>query len=257
MRSKLLAVAVIASLGSAASPFIVAAEQPDLPKTRSTLEQWVEFRKLISEEQSLWRAERESIVSSIDLIKSEMERLDADMKRLDEGETEADKERGRLVDENNALKQAASSVVTVIAELEARVVELHDMFPIELKNRVLPLYTRIPRKGHSTRAGTGERLQNVVGILSQVEQFNRTITLSKEMQKMPSGETAQVKTIYLGLGVGFFVNESGTYGGILTPAKGGWLVTERRDLAPEIRRAIGVYEGDVLATFVPLPVEIK
>lgn len=255
MRSKIIAVAAIAVTGLAL-PSVHSAE-PDLAKTRSALEKWVEFRKLISEEEHTWRAEKESIISSVDLIKSEIERLDSEMAQLDEGVTQADRERAQLNDENTELKQASLSVSGVIVALEARIVEIHDMFPPDLKNKVQPLFLRIPKRGATTRAGTGERLQNVVGILSEVEKFHRAITLTKEMQKLPGGETAQVKTIYLGLGVGYFVNEAGTYGGILTPAKGEWTATIRADIAPAIRRAIGVYENDVLAEFVGLPVEIK
>ncbi|BET68003.1 hypothetical protein ASA1KI_29210 [Opitutales bacterium ASA1] len=255
MRSKILVAAATAVSGLLIPSGFAAT--PDLAKTRTALEQWVEFRKLISEEQNDWRVEQETIRESIDLITSEIARIDNDLERLEAGATEADKERGRLNDDNEALKTAANAVSGVIAELEAKVTSLHARFPTDLKNKVQLLFVRIPKAGAATRASVGERLQNVVGILSEVEKFNRAITIVSEMQKMPSGETAQVRTIYLGLGVGYFTNEAGTYGGVLTPSPDGWTATENSAIAPAIRRAIGVYTNDVLAEFVPLPVEIK
>ncbi|HEX9784651.1 MAG TPA: DUF3450 family protein [Opitutaceae bacterium] len=254
MRSIILAIATTAISGLVIPSGFAAVL--DLAKTRSALEQWVEFRKLISEEQNNWRVEMETIQESINLIQSELERIDSDLVKMDEGITEADKERSRLNEDNDALKQAASAVGGAIAELEAKILELHEFFPADLKKKIQPLYVRIPKK-ESTRSGTGERLQNVVGILSEVEKFNRTITIVNELQQLPGGETAQVRTMYLGLGSAYFTNEDGTYGGILTPKKGGWTPTVQPENARTIRNAIGVYEGAVLAEFLPLPVEIK
>jgi hypothetical protein len=233
------------------------AASPPLEETRQALQEWVALRKLISEEENVWRAERETIQSSIDLIKSEMERLDGELKNAAESATAAMKERQRLNDDNEALKQASAAVTEIVPALEARVVELTEMFPADLRARIAPLQQRIPKRGAPSRAGTGERLQNIVGILSEVEKFNRTITKTSELQKLPNGDNAQVDTIYLGLTVAFFVDGKNSHAGILHPARGGWTATPRPELAPAIRRLVDVYSGDRLAEFVPLPVEIQ
>ncbi len=255
MRPTHLVLAAFALAGVAASQAFAAT--PDLQKTRSELEKWVEFRQLISEEENDWRAEKETIATTIDVIKSELDRLAEELVQLDQGVTEADRERSRLNDDNAALKTAASAVSGVIGELEARVVALHEMFPEELKKKIVPLYQRIPKRGQTTRAGSGERLQNIVGVMSEVEKFNRTVSITSELQKMPSGELAQVDTVYLGLAVAFFANDTGTYGGVIAPSSEGWKSTPNPELAPAIRRALAVYRGSLLAEFVPLPVEIK
>ena len=257
------ALATVGVLFSAAfadepAPSAAKDEGPVPSDTRAALEKWVELRRLISEEENNWRADKQSLESSIELIQKEMTRLDSEIKNADESMTAADKERLRLVDDNEAQKQAATAVTSVLPELEKEVLDIAAFFPPKLRETTSPLLQRIPRPGASNvRSSSGERLQNIVGILSEVEKFGRTITLASELQKLPNGDNAQVDTVYMGLAVAFFVDGNSTYAGILTPAKDGWTVTEHSDLAPEIRRLVEVYKGDVLAEFVPLPVEIK
>ena len=68
---------------------------------------------------------------------------------------------------------------------------------------------------------------------------------------------AQVKTLYIGLGQGYFVDENAQYAGIVRPSAEGWNEEIRNDLAPRIRDVVKIYEGEKLAEFVPLPVEIN
>lgn len=255
MNTRHLAIAAVA-LGIAISSGQSA--EIELEKTRTALEEWVELRKLISEEENVWRAEKETIQSSIELIKSETERIDKEIKDAEESATAAVKRRQELNDENQALKDAASTVVGAIPKLEERIVALAESFPEDLRSKIAPLFQRIPKKGVGTRAGAGERLQNIVGILGEVEKFNRTITKTSELQKLPNGDNAQVDTIYLGLSVAFFVDGKNTYAGILRPAKGAWVVEPRNDLAGAIRKVVEMYTGNQPeAEFIALPVEIK
>ncbi|RME70908.1 MAG: DUF3450 family protein [Verrucomicrobia bacterium] len=256
MRSKHVLTAALAATGIAFST-ASAADEPNLKETRTALQQWVELRQLISEEENNWRAEKETLEESIRLIKSEMERLDNEMKEIDERSTAAEKERAELNERNAELKKAARAVTDAIESLEQAIISMHDRLPEKLQNDIEVLYQRIPKGGIATRASTGERLQNIVGILSQVEKFNRTITLTSEIQELPDGTSAQVDTIYLGLAVGYFVDGTNKFAGILTPGPNGWTSTVSNDLAPQIRKAIQVYKNEALAEFVPLPVSIN
>ena len=91
----------------------------------------------------------------------------------------------------------------------------------------------------------------------EVEKFDRQITIVTELKALESGEMAQVKTLYIGLGQGYFVDENAKYAGIVRPSAEGWTEEIRNDLAPRIRDAVKIYEGEKLAEFVPLPVEIN
>lgn len=234
-----------------------AAEQTDPEVTRTYLEKWVELRTLISQEENEWRADKETITNSIDLIKSEMEGLDNRIEEAKKSQSFAEEQRQKITLENEELREAASAVRDQLAPLEAQILQLAQFFPRVLRTQVELLEQRIPRAGAPTRASAGERLQNIVGILSQVEKFNRTVTIDSDTQTLPNGDNARVDTVYLGLGAAFYVDGKGTYAGVLTPAQGEWKSTPRPELAGRIRSIVDIYRKDELARFVPVPIEIK
>jgi hypothetical protein len=256
MTLKRLVITSMAILGLALSA-ANAAEQTDPEITRAYLEKWVQLRTLISEEENDWRADKESITSSIELIKGEMEGLEKAIEEAKENQSFAEQQRKEITNENDELKQAASAVGNQLAPLEEQILRLVQFFPRDLRKQIELLEQRVPRPGTAVRASTGERLQNIVGILSQVEKFNRSVTISTDVQTLPNGDNAQVDTVYLGLAAAFFVDGKGTYAGILTPSQGEWKSTPRPDLAPQIRAIVDIYRRDKLAEFVPVPVEIK
>ena len=143
--------------------------------------------------------------------------------------------------------------------MEAKIRELVASFPKTLNDRIEQLVKRMPsaEKARTTRAALGERVQNIVGILQEVEKFNKQITVVTELKSLESGEMAQVKTVYIGLGQGYFVDDNAQYAGVIRPSPDGWQEEVRNDLASEIRDVVRIYENEKLAEFVPLPVEIN
>ena len=231
--------------------------ETNLDNTRNTLQQWVETRKIISDERSQWKVDQDTLQESIDLMKQELKTLDERIKQSEESTTQADKERQALTARNDKLKQASATVENAIGKLEAKVIAIAKYFPGDLSKKIEPLFKRIPKSGETAGLSLSERLQNIVGILSEVEKFNRTITVVSELQKLPSGDTAQVKTLYLGLAQGYFVDSSHNYAGILVPGPNGWETIARPELAGKIANAIAIYENEKLAEFVDLPITIK
>jgi len=240
------------------SPFS-RAEGPNLQETRTALEEWVELRKLISEEETNWRIDQELMGDTIDVLTTEMGLLEDRILQAEENTTVADKRREELAAENEVLKAASKAVENAMPDMEARIRELVKIFPDALNTRIEQLVKRMPsaERARSTRAALGERVQNIVGILQEVEKFNRQITIVTEIKALESGEMAQVKTVYLGLGQAYFVDENAQYAGIVRPTADGWKAEIHNDLAPAIRNIVKIYENEKLAEFVPLPVEIN
>ncbi|RKX36112.1 MAG: hypothetical protein DRP71_01165 [Verrucomicrobia bacterium] len=240
------------------SPFS-RAEGPNLHETRTALEEWVELRKLISEEETNWRIDKELMADTVDVLGLEMGLLEDRILEAEENTTEADKMREKLAGENDVLKAASRAVEDIMPEMEAQIRELITHFPDALTKRIEQLVKRMPsaEKARVTRVALGERVQNIVGILQEVEKFNKQITIVTELKTLESGEVAQVKTVYIGLGQAYFVDENAQYAGIVKPTADGWKEEIRNDLATTIRNVVKIYENEKLAEFVPLPVEIN
>lgn len=254
MRKK-MKVLVLSGLLLTATGLSVQASEA-LSEARTTLEKWVDTRQVIAAERSEWAGQKEMLEDAIELLETEIGLLEEQIDQAEETATLADQERERLVEEREELQAASEVVATLISGFEQQVRELSKFFPPVLQEKVDPLFRRIPEQGKRTRMSLGERMQNVVGILSQVEIFNNNVTLGSELREV-DGVTIEVKTLYMGLGQAFYVDATGQYAGVGRPASGEWEWTSEPGLAEEVATAIAVYENTRPAEFVPLPVEIR
>ena len=235
----------------------VAQSQTKFDEARTALDKWVETRQLISKEKADWQTEKETLQETVGLLEKENQLLDEQITKLETTTTQADKERDRLIEENQALSTAAATIRTTVAQLEKRVLELSKSFPPPLMERIEPLFKRIPNNPATTRLSLGERMQNIIGILSETDKFNGNITLVTELKKDPSGAEISVKTVYLGLGAAFFVDHAGRFAGVGVATHDGWTWTPANELAPRIAKVIFVYENAAAAEFVQMPITIK
>jgi hypothetical protein len=119
------------------------------------------------------------------------------------------------------------------------------------------LIKRIPSDPATTKASGLERLQNVVGIVNEVDKFNAAVTVVSEVQKNPSDAEVQVETMYVGLAQAYFVDKAGDYAGVGLPSGQGWQWMPKNELAGKIQKSIAMYKNAAPADFVSLPVQIK
>ncbi len=239
-----------------ATPAALIAQTPALEETRSNLKEWVDLKKLISEERSLWRVEKETLNEQIDLLDSEIQKLKDQIVAKEAEMSEADKERIDLTEEEKTLKQSAAVVEMAMGNIESTILQLMDQFPEALKQKeaVKLLSERIPKDARQARAaGLSSRMQYVVGMLGEIEKFNNQINYDETMQQI-GGANVAVKTIYIGLAIGYYVDGTKTEAGILRPGPNGWEKEDRPELAEDIAQAIAIYQREVgEAVFVNLP----
>jgi septal ring factor EnvC (AmiA/AmiB activator) len=252
MRTKSYLCAVAAML--AASGTLPA--QTKFNEARTTLEKWVETRQLISKEKGEWQTDRQSLLDQIALLEKEQQLLTDQIAKAEATATQVDKERQRLVEENEGLSVAATAIRTSLVQLEKRVLALYKSFPPPLRERIDPLYKRVPTTS-VVHLSLGERMQNVIGILSEVDKFNSAITVVNEVKKAADGKEVSVRTIYLGLGAAFYVDKTGQIAGVGAPGAEDWQWTARNDLSPKIAKLIYIYENAAAAEFVSMPISVK
>jgi archaellum component FlaC len=230
--------------------------QGSIDETRALLDEWVETRQLISEEQQDWRVEESILSETRTLLRNELGRLQESIQELESSATVVDEERSKLTEEKDELKDASSVIAAKIAALEAKTSKLLPLFPEPLTERLNPLIRRLPKDPENADASLGERVQNIVGILSQANKFNNTLTLTSETRKLDSGKEVQVNTLYWGLAIAYYVDASGDYAGISYPTTNGWQVSPIEGTGLQIKQLISVYEGDGAIQFVEIPAKI-
>jgi hypothetical protein len=92
--------------------------------------------------------------------------------------------------------------------------------------------------------GDGQRMAIVVAILNEIDKFNNTVTVEKEMRDV-NGKPTEVKTMYLGLAQAFYAYKSGMFAGVGKPAEGEWKWEEKNDMAQQISQAIAVADASL------------
>ncbi len=136
------------------------------------------------------------------LQSSEVERLDAALADLESSATAADEERTTLAEEKEKLTAASTVVEANIGELETQLKRELKGLPEPLIEKIKPLIRRLPKDPAKTELSLAERVQNIVGILSQADKFNTTITQTSESHEIDGGKTVGVRTLLLCLGHG-------------------------------------------------------
>lgn len=246
---------IAAGIALAAPAALYAA--PDLDGTRSTLKEWVELKKLVSEEESQWRVEKETLNESIELLQKEIEDLGTSIEERQGAANVADQERLDLTEQEESLKQASSVVRDAIGDLERMAVDLVEYLPDSLKGKLKIVTQRIPRNENEARASSlSVRVMNVIGILTEIEKFNSQITIEESIQDI-NGEKIKVDTIYVGFAAGYYVDGTQSVAGVMAPAKGGWTKTENNELAEAIASAVAMQRREQQPQFVNLPLTIR
>ena len=231
--------------------------QNQVVETREVLDQWVETRQIISEEKASWKVEESILGDTVQLLSSELHRLSEALTDLESSATAADEERSTLADEKEKLTAASAVVEANIGALESQLKRALKKLPEPLIEKIKPLIRRLPEDPTDTDLSLGERVQNIVGILSQADKFNTTITQTNESRKIEGGKTVEVRTLYWGLAMAYYVDASGQYAGIGVPGPDGWEWPRVDAAGAEIKQLIDVYEGSEDISFVSVPAYIK
>ena len=249
----------ILCFGIALLPMVTASAQNEvtLDEVRSTLSQWVETRQLTSRLQADWRSEKEMLEQTAALYEKELSGLNEQLAKTETGSAQVTEDRARLEAEEKELREAEAAVAEWVKQCEQRLGRLASAFPPPLASKLAELVKRMPDDPSETRLSPLERMQNVVGILNEVDKFNGSIVVESELQTRPSGEEIQVRTLYVGLGQAYFVDQTGTFSGVGRPSLEGWAWEEQAGLGERILRAIAIYDNSRPPAFEALPMSFN
>ena len=225
-------------------------------EARKLIDDWVETRQIISKERSDWKIERDLLNKTKKLLNSEVTRLDSELADLKASETASDAERSSLAEDKEALKSAATVVSNSIGSLENQLKGILPSLPDPLIEKIKPLIRRLPEDPNSTDLSLGQRVQNIVGILSQTDKFNNTITLTSEAREFDSGKVVQVSTLYMGLASAYYVDDSGANAGIGSPTRNGWEWNSLKGSGSKIQQLVEIYEGTGEIQFIDTPAKM-
>ncbi len=224
-------------------------------ETQDRLKKWVETRQLISEEAASWMEEKDVLQQSIDLFQAESNKIQADIDEANSEESQYAEEYQEQEALNENLKLALKELGEQVSQIERSVLDFRPALPAPLAEKLEPFFNRIPEDPENTKLSVPERVQSVVGILSEVDKFQSAITLAGELRTNDSGAEIQVQTLYLGLAQAWFVNANGDFAGTGKPGPDGWIWKSDPLIADKVSKLIGMYENTVPAVYLAVPIE--
>lgn len=225
--------------------------------TREMLGKWIETERIVSAEKRDLEMAREMLTQRIELVRREIDSLKSRITEAEASIAEADRKREDLLTENTRLKDASSSLESYLTTLETGTAALLTRMPEPLRERVKPLSQRLPKEGAAQGLSSAERFQNVVGILNELNKFNREITVTSEVRQLDDGSAAEVTAVYLGVSQAFYTGSNDSVAGVGKPVDGVWTWIQMNDAAPAIARALAILKNEQVAAFVRVPMEIN
>lgn len=228
-----------------------------IDSARAALEKWVATRQLISQEQRDWALGREMLESRIELVQREIDTLAAKQAEAQGSIAEADKQRALLLEDNERMKSSSTELEITLRGLEARTLELLARLPDPLRERVRPLSQRLPAAESATKLSLGERFQNVVGILNEVNKFQREIHQASEVHPLAGGGSAEVTALYVGIAQAYFVDAQASVAAVGSSSADGFAWKSAPQAAANIAKAIAILGNEAPAEFVRLPIVIE
>jgi hypothetical protein len=200
---------------------------------------------------------REILNDRLALVQREIASMQARIGEAQKSTADADAKKKELAEENQKLIQASAGLTGTIATLETRTRTLLRRLPEPLRERVKLLSQRIPEDGGVTRLSLSERFLNVVGVLNEVNKFQREVTVTSEVRKLGDGSSAEVTAVYVGIGQGYYTTANGKAAGIGNATAEGWEWTAANAAAPQIQKLIAIMKNELPAEFVPVPVKVQ
>lgn len=227
--------------------------------TQKKIDKWIETRQIISEERANWLGEKAMLETSVGILSNELTALNRAVKLLSESNTMADLERENLQSEREEIERSNEMLSVKVRTLEVAVQGLSARFPSPLLVKVTPLLQNIPEDVSRTKKTLGQRLLTVLGVLSQADKFNGTLTLQTNARDISgTGVQERVTTLYWGLAFAVYVDDAGKFAGMGLPGSKGWEWSTRNESASDVRRFIASYSGETdQLDFVNIPVEIR
>ncbi len=233
-------------------------DEAKIDEPRTNIEKWVEARQLLSKEASDWREQHETMTFRVNLLKEEIEALEKQIEDSRKDVSLADAKRSEMKAEENRLRAAVKVVQDIVPRYEQIILNLSRVFPQPLLERTKSLLAQIPKDPQNTTLSTSDRIILILGILNEVDKFNGNITVASELREIDTGDTVEVKTLYLGLAQAYFVDSNQQYAKSGSLVGGEWVWVEQNDHAHDIWTAIAMYENVIKpALFINLPVTIN
>ena len=137
--------------------------------------------------------------------------------------------------------------------LEIQVEEAFKTLPTPLAKRLQPFRQKLNNQIENYNIPLRQRVDTLLSLLQAVSLYHRNISIERQEFSLEDGVSREFQVMYFGLGIAYFVNESGTVAGYGSPSKNGWVWKRDDSLALEISTGVDMVNNRAMPRFLKLP----
>jgi hypothetical protein len=197
-----------------------------------------------------WRRDKPVLEQQLSLLDRETRELNRFLK--ESAQDEVEQRRLELLEQQTRLEQEQAALERSLRQAAIRLKVLHVQLPpplVEGWNEELP-------RLEDSLATNSERLQLVLNLLGQLEDFQQKVTLHETVMTLADGQEYLLKQVFLGLSHGWYVtaDQSRAAAGMADPD--GWQWTPVRD-GEGIARIIAILERRMNPELITIPLQLN
>jgi hypothetical protein len=215
-------------------------------------QQWTNLERQKDELRADWRTQRPILEQQLALLERETAELTTLLEATAAQQDEVEQRRLELLEEQTRLEAESAALDASLAQASLALHSLHRDLPPPLKEA---WDDELPRLDNPL-ATASERLQKLLELLGQLDDFDAKVTLNEAVMTLGDGNDYVVKQVYLGLSHGWYVTADRQFAAAGTTGPDGWVWTPVADAAP-IEQIVGILEQRVSPDFVSIALELN
>lgn len=225
------------------------AQDDPTEEVQSLALQWTNLERQRNLLESNWRDEQPVLDQQLALLERERRELSSFLEQTEFVQDEVEERRLELLERQSVLEQQQSALERELDAATIQVQGFHAQLPPPL---AAAWVQRLPEL-QAEFLTTSERLQVLLEMLGELDDFHRKLSLHEEVMTLPDGQEHLVSQVYLGLSHGWYVSANGLHAGAGSPSAGAWR-WEGSDEPETIERVIAILERRRNAELVAVPI---
>lgn len=230
---------------------IVAADDDQVQEIDALTLQWTRLEHQKDVLLANWRSGKPVLEQQLSLLERETRELTELVEASAHEQDEVEQKRLELLDEQTRLEQEQAALERSLVQAALELGSLRPQLPPPLFEAWA---TELPRLDEPLLTAT-EKLQLVVELLGQLDDFEQKVTLNEAVMTLDDGREHLVKQVYLGLSHGWYVTEDRRFAAAGVAGPDGWRWTAMSD-AGAVADIVGILERRLQPALVSIPLRL-
>lgn len=240
------------ALTALALPALLVAQDDRVREIDALTLQWTELEHQRDTLLANWRTDRPILEQQLSLLERETRELTELIETSAREQDDVEQRRLELLEEQTRLEQEQAALESSLARAARELRSLHTQLPPPL----VDAWAADLRRLDDPLMTATERLQLVIELLQQLDDFEQRVTLHEAVMTLDDGRDHLVTQVYLGLSHGWYVTDDRRFAAAGVAGPAGWQWTPVSEGAA-IADIVGILERRLEPDLVSIPLTLS